>query len=112
MAPSNPVKLATIECPVCTVLMDVLQQEKPEPILIWGQHRGEPDLCQHPPLMKCSQARAEVALRYGGDARPVAVTCATLVGLARNKSPDRRRDETPRRRPDRRETRTKIWVKT
>ena len=98
MSQSDSVKLATIECTVCTVLMDIFQQNRPERKVIVCQHEGEADLCRHPPLIRCPQARAEVALRFGNNLRPRSPMTSSDVpgirrpfdGLAASKSPDRK----------------------
>lgn len=108
MTRSDLEKLATIECKLCAVLMDVFQQNKPERKVILCQHEGEADLCWHPPLMRCPKARAEVALRFGNDPRPRSPITSSdgrdarggFDRLADEKSLDRKPYKKPRQRPD------------
>jgi hypothetical protein len=56
-------KLATIECAVCSALIDVAQEFDPS-TLIWCARAAEKNACQHPPVTSCPQARIEVLRRY------------------------------------------------
>ncbi len=61
---SERIKLATIECAVCSAWIEVFgQYEGDELTLVWST-RDAADLCRQPPLTACPQARAEVKRRY------------------------------------------------
>ena len=108
MTRSDLEKLATIECKLCAVLMDAFQQNKPERRVILCLHYGETDLCRHPPLTRCPQARAEVVLRFGNDPRARSAMISSdardvrsgFDRLADNKSPDLKPYKKPWRQSD------------
>ena len=58
------IKLTTIECAVCSAWIEVFQQNEPEFILVWRGRDDEENICQHPPVTTCQQARAEVFRMY------------------------------------------------
>jgi len=60
----GPIKLATIECAVCSALIDVFQEFDPEFTLIWRERADEEHTRQHPPVIGCAQARPEVVRMF------------------------------------------------
>ena len=54
----GPIKLTTIECAVCSALIDVSQEFDPT-TLIWRALVEDGNTCQNPPVASCAQARDE-----------------------------------------------------
>jgi hypothetical protein len=56
-------KMATIECSICSTLLEVYPQEAPnEPNMGWNAL--DADVCRAPPIRRCPHARAKVKRRF------------------------------------------------
>ena len=61
--PDEPQRLAIIECTVCNACLDIYRYlQDGEEHLDWQMR--DADLCPHPPLHRCPQARLEVRRRF------------------------------------------------
>ena len=61
--PDEPQLLAIIECVTCDSWIEVYRHLTPDAAIItWNALDAQ--LCQHPPLQSCPQARVEVSRRF------------------------------------------------
>ena len=66
----EPQRLAIIECTICNACLDIYRcRQDGEEHLDWQIRDAE--LCQHPPLHSCPQARLEVRRRFSDEPLPV-----------------------------------------
>jgi hypothetical protein len=57
------VKLATIECAICSALIEVFRRYEPETtVIVWSTQDDRP--CERGPVVRCPRAHAEVRLRF------------------------------------------------
>jgi len=57
------IKLAIIECAICSALIEVFRRYEPDrAMIVWSAQDGHS--CERPPVSRCPRAHAEVKMRY------------------------------------------------